>query len=137
VRGLPFARAVRRARGASPVVAAEWPFLRDLVEGGRAATPEARDLVAREVAALRAGGVGAIALACAHAAGVAPLVVAAAGRHLPVFDAAALAAARARDILVRRGLLARRRRPGRQLDLSTAPARRLRENRDAARRQAP
>jgi glutamate racemase len=137
VRGLPFARAVRRARGASPVAAVEWPFLVALVEGGRAASPEARALVAAEVEALRARGAGAIALACAHAAAVAPLVASAAGPDLPVLDAAALAAARAHDLLVRRGLLARRRRAGRRIELSTAPAGRLRETRNATGRAAP
>ena len=137
VRGLPFARAVRRTRGASPVAAVEWPFLRGIVEEGRAGTPEARGLIEREVAALRAGGAGVLALACAHAAAVAPLVAAAAGPGLPVLDAAGLAAARARDLLVRHGLLARRRRAGRRLDLSTAPLRTLRENRDAVRPTAP
>jgi glutamate racemase len=123
VRGLPFARDVRRRRGASTVAAVEWSFLPALVEAGRAASAEARELVEREVATLRAGGVGALALACAHAAAVAPLVAAAAGPELPVFDAAALVAARARDVLVRGGLLARRRRAGRRVDLSTAPGR--------------
>ncbi len=119
LRGLQLARALRRERGGAQVASDPWPGLAELIEGGG----DARPLVSERVARLRALELGAIALGCAHASAVSVLVAAAAGPGLPVLDVADLAAERVRRTLVRSGLLARRRRAGRQLLLSSHPVR--------------
>ncbi len=119
LRGLQLARALKHERGGAQVASDPWPGLAELVEGGG----DARRLVSERVAGLRAADVGAIALGCAHASAVRALVAAAAGPDLPVLDASDLAAERVRRTLVRSGMLARRRRAGRQILLSSHPAR--------------
>ncbi len=121
VRGLPYVQAVRRARG-GPVAALAWPGLVELVESGRAAGPAGAALARAGLEALRGQDVAVVALACAHAAAVAAHVQAAAG-DLQVVDGAAVAADRTRATLVRAGLLARRRRPGRRTLMTSWPDR--------------
>lgn len=121
VRGVPYVQAVRRARG-GPVAALAWPGLVELVESGRAAGPAGAALARAGLEALRGQDVAVVALACAHAAAVAAHVRAAAG-DLQVVDGAAVAADRTRATLVRAGLLARRRRPGRRTLMTSWPDR--------------
>ena len=89
----------------------------------RAAGPAGAALVQAGLEALRAQqDVAVVALACAHAAAVAAHVHAAAG-DLQVVDGAAVAAERTRATLVRAGLVARRRRRGRRVVMTSWPDR--------------
>ena len=122
VRGLPYMQAARRARG-GPIAALAWPGLVELVESGRAAGPAGAALVQAGLEALRAQqDVAVVALACAHAAAVAAHVHAAAG-DLQVVDGASVVAERTRATLVRAGLVARRRRRGRRVVMTSWPDR--------------
>jgi glutamate racemase len=123
VRGVPFTRDLRAQRGARTALVAAWPGLREAVEAGHAASPEVRRLVHREVEALAHAGAAAVALCCPHASAVRAAVEAAAGPRLPVLDACDVVARRVRAALVRDGMVARRRRPGRPVVESTDPAR--------------
>jgi glutamate racemase len=79
-------------------------------------------VVAAEISRLTAAGIDAIALGCPHASAVAGEVKLAAGESVVVVDSAALAAERTRRLLMRAGLTARRRRPGRRVLMSSNPA---------------
>jgi glutamate racemase len=118
VRGLQYGRGLRRERGGVGVVWDAWPGLRESVEGGRAY--DEAELTAR-VEALRSRGVAAIALACPHAGAVAADVRRAAP-DIAVVDGSDVVAARAKQLLLRAGLLTRRKRPGRRMVLSSDPA---------------
>ena len=123
VRGLAQARALRRARGGE-LVAAPWPGLRELVARGAADGPDGRALAAARLADLDAHGVRVVALACAHAACLRAVVDGLVPEGVTVTDGATLAARRLHGLLVRGGLLVRRRRRrGRQLVLSSDPVR--------------
>ena len=112
LRGLPSARTLRAGRGVSLVVDA-WPGLE--LKG-------AAEQVPARVAALRARGITALVLADEQACAVRPAVEAAAG-DLPVHDASETLARRVQAMLRERGLLARRRRPGRLQLMSSHPTR--------------
>jgi glutamate racemase len=119
VRGLQYGRGLRRERGGLGTIWDAWPGLRESVEGGRAY--DAAEVTAR-VGALRQKGVGAVLLACPHAAAIAPEVRAVAAPDIAVVDVSEVVAARAKQLLLRAGLLARRKRPGRRMVLSSDPA---------------
>ena len=115
-------QAVRRARG-GPVAALAWPGLVELVESGRAAGPAGAALVRAGLEALRARRTSPSSRWPAPTpAAVAAHVHAAAG-DLQVVDGAAVAAERTRATLVRAGLLARRRRRGRRVLMTSWPDR--------------
>jgi glutamate racemase len=118
LRGAQLARSLKRERGGGMVTWGAIAGLRELVEGG----DDARPVVAAEIARLTAGGIDAIALGCPHASAVAGDVKLAAGESVVVVDSAALAAERTRRLLMRAGLTARRRRPGRRVLMSSNPA---------------
>ena len=118
LRGAQLARSLKRERGGGMVTWGAIAGLRELVEGG----DDARPVVAAEIARLTAGGIDAIALGCPHASAVAGEVKSAAGESVVVVDSAALAAERTRRLLMRAGLTARRRRPGRRVLMSSNPA---------------
>ena len=108
-RGGSYERRVRKLRGGTRVVVQEWAGLR-----------EGRIAAAAVLARAEEAGAGAIALVCCHGSPLAPGL----GRSaLPVVDAATLAAARLRRLLVVGDALAQRRRPGRTIVSSSAPAR--------------
>jgi glutamate racemase len=122
VRGLPFVRGLRGHGGAgAPLAVQPWAGLVELVEAGRADGADARRLVGAQLAALRSEGPVTLALACAHACALAP-VLAQAG-DVDVADAAVLTAQRVRLTLRDAGLLARRHRPGRLELQSSHPSR--------------
>ena len=118
LRGAQLARALKRERGGGLVSWSEVPGLREAVEGGG----DAGQAIAAELAQLAGAGVDAIALGCPHASAVASAVKAAAGERVAVVDSAALAAERARRLLMRGGLTTSRRRPGRRVLVSSNPA---------------
>jgi len=118
VRGLQYGRGIRRERGSSGVIWDGWPDLRETVEAGRAVNPA---IVAARVEALRQAGVAALVLGCPHASAVGAQVRAAAP-DMAVVDGADVVAARAKQLLLRAGLLARRKRPGRRMLISSDPA---------------
>ena len=118
VRGLQYGRGLRRERGGAGMIWDAWPGLRESVEGGRPYDPA--ELAAR-VEALRRHGVAAVALACPHAGAIAADLRRAAP-EMTVVDGSDVAAARAKRVLLRAGLLARRKRPGRRIVLSSDPA---------------
>jgi glutamate racemase len=118
LRGAQLARSLKRERGGGMVTWGAIAGLRELVEGGSATSA----VVAAEVARLTAAGIDAIALGCPHASTVAGEVKLAAGEAVVVVDSAALAAERTRRLLMRAGLTARRRRPGRRVLMSSNPA---------------
>ena len=111
IRGRQLQLALRPARSPAGLQIQEWRGLRELVDAGA----DARALVELGVASLREAGAGAIALADVWGAAVASLV------DLPCADCATVAAARVRATLLAAGLLARRRRAGHQLSISTDP----------------
>lgn len=123
VRGLQQGRAVRRQRGGVDAVSDTWPGLAELVEAGRAGSPAADDLARTRVPALIAAGVGAILLACPHAAAVRDAVERAAGGRAAVVDGAAVTVERAVRLLRRSNALAHRKRAGRVIVISSDPAR--------------
>jgi glutamate racemase len=118
LRGAQLARSLKRERGGGMVTWGAITGLRELVEGGCAT----RAVVAAEISRLTAAGIDAIALGCPHASAVAGEVKLAAGESVVVVDSAALAAERTRRLLMRAGLTARRRRPGRRVLMSSNPA---------------
>jgi glutamate racemase len=117
LRGAQLARALKRERAGGLVTWGAIAGLREAVEGGTDAGPA----VVAEVARLTAAGIDAIALGCPHASTVASQVKLAAGESVVVVDCAALAAERARRILMRSAMTARRRRPGRRVLVSSNP----------------
>ena len=119
MRGLQQAKSIRRQRGGTAIVCA-WAGLAELVEAGRPLSAEARALVAAELERLE--GVGAILLACPHAAAVRPLVDELTA-DVAVVDCAEIAADRVVRTLRRSAAVARRRRPGRRILISTDPVR--------------
>lgn len=118
VRGLQYGRGLRRERGGTGVIWDPWPGLRESIEGGRGYEPA--ELAAR-VEALRRRGVAAVALACPHAGAIAADLRSAAP-DIAVVDGSDVVAARTKQVLLRAGLLARRKRPGRRMVLSSDPA---------------
>jgi glutamate racemase len=123
VRGVQQGRSVRRQRGGVGAVSDVWPGLAELVEAGSAASPAADELAAGRVPPLIAGGVGAILLACPHASAVRAAVERAAAGQAAVVDGAAVAVDRAVRLLRRSNALARRKRAGRVIVVSSDPAR--------------
>jgi glutamate racemase len=121
VRPLPYLRALRRERGGAHVAVRAWPRLRELAEAGAGSSPAAAALAEEHVAALRASGVAALALVCPHASALRAPIAAAGG--IPVVDTSELTALRVRQVLRSEGLVARRRRAGRRLLVSSHPAR--------------
>ena len=117
LRGAQLARSLKRERAGGLVTWGAIAGLREAVEGGI----DTRAAVAAEVDRLTAAGVDAIALGCPHASAVASQVKLAAGESVVVVDSAALAAERTRRILMRAGMTARRRRPGRRVLVSSNP----------------
>ena len=109
VRGRSFGQALRRQRGASAIHVEEWA-LEDAVAAAR--VPE-----------LIAAGVGALALTSPALSRLRPAIDEASGGELPVIEAGDVAAARVQRALRHAELLARRRRPGRLMVLSTNPSR--------------
>jgi glutamate racemase len=118
LRSLPFWQGARRVRGPSGIAVAEWPGLRELVEAGRT-DGELEALVHRELARI-SPEVSAIALVCPHAAAL-RATLETAGPHAAIVDGIELAVERLRRQLAMNGALARRRRPGRPIVLSTDP----------------
>jgi glutamate racemase len=109
VRGRVFGQALRRQRGASAIHVEEWPL---------------DEAAARErVPALIAAGVGALALTSPALSQLRPAIEGSAGGALAIVEAADVAAARVQRGLRHAGLLARRRRPGRLVVLSSNPTR--------------
>lgn len=107
--------------GPGGMAAVAWPGLRELVESGR---PERFD-AASAAAELATAGVDSVALACPHACAVASALRASLPPGVSVTDAVELAAARVHAMLARTGRMARRRRPGRLLAISSDPVRAL------------
>lgn len=107
--------------GPGGVAMVVWPGLRDLVESGRSEQFDA----AAAAAGLVAAGVDSVALACPHACAVAPALRSSLPAGVAVTDAVELAAARVQALLARTGRIARRRRPGRLLAISSDPVRAL------------
>jgi glutamate racemase len=107
VRGRTFGQALRRQRGASAIHVEEWSL---------------DEAAARErVPALIAAGVGALALTSPALSQLRPAIEEAAGGGLPIIEAGDVAAARVQRTLRHAGLLARRKRPGRLIVLSSNP----------------
>jgi glutamate racemase len=121
LRSLPFWQGVRRVRGPVSVAVAEWAGLRELVESGGDSAGALAAIVGRELAALPPE-VTAIALVCPHSAVLRPQIEQAAP-HVVLDDGIELAVERVRRQLALSSLLARRRRPGRSIVLSTDPNR--------------
>jgi glutamate racemase len=109
VRARTFGHALRRQRGASVIHVEQWP----LDEAAAAA----------RVPELIAAGVGALALTSPALSQLRPAIEEAAAGELPVVEAGDVAAARVQRTLRHAGLLARRRRPGRLIVLSSDPVR--------------
>ncbi len=110
VRPRTFGQALRRARGASAIHLEQWPL-------------DDADAVAARVPALIAAGVGALALTSPALSRLRPAIERASGGELPVVEAGDLAAQRVQRALRHAGLLARRRRPGRLIVISSNPSR--------------
>jgi glutamate racemase len=118
LRGGRLARSLKRERAGGAVTWIAPPGLRRAVE----TRTDARSLLESALRPVLEGGVDAIALGCPHASAVALQVKAIAGEHVAVVDSAALAAERVRRLLMRNGMTARRRRPGRRVLISSNPA---------------
>ena len=101
---------LRRARGASAIHLEQWPL-------------DDADAVAARVPALIAAGVGALALTSPALSRLRPAIERASGGELPVVEAGDVAAQRVQRTLRHAGLLARRRRPGRLIVISSNPSR--------------
>jgi glutamate racemase len=110
VRPRTFGQALRRQRGASAIHLEQWSLDDE-------AAIEAR------MPALRAAGVGSLALTSPALTHLRPAIDRATGGELPVVEAADVAAQRVQRTLRYAGLLARRRRPGRLIVVSSNPAR--------------
>jgi len=122
VRGVQQGRNVRRQRGGVDAVSDAWPGLAELVESGRAASPAADELAAARVPPLIAAGIGAILLACPHASAASVAAGRAAGGRVAVVDGSAIVVERAIRLLRRSNALARRKRAGRVIVVSSNPA---------------
>ena len=110
VRPRTFGQALRRTRGASAIHLEQWPL-------------DDADAVAARVPALIAAGVGALALTSPALARLRPAIERASGGELPIVEAGDVAAQRVQRTLRHAGLLARRRRPGRLIVISSNPSR--------------
>jgi glutamate racemase len=121
LRSLPFWQGARKVRGPAGIAVAEWASVRELVESGRAASSELGAIVRRELALL-GPEVSAIALVCPHSAALRSEIEQA-GPPCVVVDGIELAVERVRRQLALSGLLARRRRAGRSMVMSTDPNR--------------
>jgi hypothetical protein len=110
VRPRTFGQALRRQRGAAAIHYEEWPL-------DDAAAVEVR------LPALCAAGVGALALTSPALTRLRPAIERATGGNLPVIEAGDVAALRVQRSLRHSGLLARRRRPGRLITISSNPSR--------------
>jgi glutamate racemase len=120
LRSLPFWQATRRVRGPSGIAVAEWPGLRELVEGGRSADGIA--LVREQLASL-GDDIAAIALVCPHSSALRSSIELALPSGAVIVDGVALAVERMRRQLAMSRLQAARRRPGRAVVMSTDPNR--------------
>jgi glutamate racemase len=110
VRPRTFGQALRRARGASAIHLEQWPM-------------DDADAVAARVPELIAAGVGALALTSPALSRLHEAIERATGGALPVIEAGDVAAQRVQRTLRHAGLLARRRRPGRLIVISSNPSR--------------
>jgi glutamate racemase len=110
VRPRTFGQALRRQRGASVIHLEQWPL-------------DDWDAVAVRLPALIAAGVGALALTSPALSGLRPAIDRATGGRLPIVEAGDVAARRVQRTLRHAGLLARRRRPGRLIVISSNPGR--------------
>jgi glutamate racemase len=110
VRPRTFGQALRRARGASAIHLEQWPL-------------DDAEVVAARIPVLVAAGVGALALTSPALSLLRPAIERASGGELPVVEAGDVAAQRVQRSLRHAGLLARRRRPGRLILVSSDPAR--------------
>jgi len=110
VRPRTFGQELRRTRGASAIHLEQWPL-------------DDADAVAARVPALIAAGVGALALTSPALARLRPAIERASGGELPIVEAGDVAAQRVQRTLRHAGLLARRRRPGRLIVISSNPSR--------------
>lgn len=121
VRGVQQARSLRGQRDGVLAVPLQWAGLAELVEAGAASSPQAAALVAQRVAELPPD-LGGLLLACPHSAAVRPLVESCAG-GLPVVDVVDISTQRVLQLLRRGNALARRRRAGRRIVISSHPGR--------------
>jgi glutamate racemase len=110
VRPRMFGQALRRTRGASAIHLEQWPL-------------DDADVVAARIPALVAAGVGALALTSPALSLLRPAIDSVSGGDLPVVEAGDVAAQRVQRALRHAGLLARRRRPGRLITVSSDPTR--------------
>jgi hypothetical protein len=110
VRPRTFGHALRRQRGASAIHFEQWPL-------------DDADAVEARIPALIAAGVGALALTSPALSRLRPVIDHATGGELPVVEAGEVAAQRVQRTLRHAGLLARRRRPGRLIVISSNPSR--------------
>jgi glutamate racemase len=110
VRPRTFGQALRRQRGASAIHLEQWPLDDD-------------EAVSARMPALIAAGVGALALTSPALSRLRPAIDRATGGELPVVEAGDVAALRVQRTLRHAGLLARRRRPGRLVVISSDPSR--------------
>jgi glutamate racemase len=110
VRPRTFGQALRRQRGASAIHLEQWPL-------------DDAQAVGARMPALIAAGVGAVALTSPALSRLRPAIDRATGGELPVIEAGDVAAQRVQRTLRHAGLLARRRRPGRLIVISSNPTR--------------
>jgi hypothetical protein len=110
VRLRTFGQALRRARGASAIHLEQWPL-------------DDADAVAARISALAEAGVGALALVSPALAQLRPAIERETGGTMAVVEAGEVAAQRVQRTLRHAGLLARRRRPGRLIVISSNPTR--------------
>ena len=118
LRGAQLARALKRERGGGLVTWVAVDGLREAVES----RADARAQMQAALAPVLEAGVDAIALGCPHASVVGVQIKVLAGEGVAVVDSSALAAERIRRVLMRSGMAARRRRPGRRVLVSSNPA---------------
>jgi glutamate racemase len=118
LRGGQLARALKRERGGGMVTWVEVAGLREGVE----TRGDGKETIESALAPAIEAGVDAVALGCPHASSVGLEIKAFAGEGVAVVDCSALAAERLRRILMRNGMTARRRRPGRRVLVSSNPA---------------
>ena len=121
LRSLPFWQRARTVRGPASIAVAEWAGVRELVEDGGTGGEGLAAVVRSEIARLPPE-VTAIALVCPHSAALRSQIELAAPQMV-IVDGVELAVERVRRQLAQSGLLARRRRPGRAVVLSTDPNR--------------
>ncbi|MDX6533046.1 MAG: glutamate racemase [Gaiellales bacterium] len=118
LRGAQLARVLKRERAGGLVTWVAVDGLREAVES----RTDARAQVQAALTPVLQAGVDAIALGCPHASAVGIQVKAFVGESVAVVDSSALAAERVRLLLMRSGMAARRRRPGRRILVSSNPA---------------